>query len=463
MARLWDKGYDVDRELHRFTVGDDYLLDLALVEPDCIASAAHARMLAKIGILKPDQADKLVAELAAIIDDVHAGKFTITPEQEDCHTAIENRLTEKLDDLGKRIHAARSRNDQVIAALRIYGKVRLFELIQNTLELATILLNFADEHRDVPMVGRTHMQRAMPSSVALWAGAYMESLLDDVELLLCAFKLNDQCPLGSAASYGVPLPIDRQLTSDLLGFARLTNNVIYANNSRGKIESVILSAAAQICTDLSRLAQDLMIYSTPEFGYFTIPKDLCTGSSIMPQKRNPCGLELLRAKTSTVNAALAEMLNILTGLPSGYNRDLQQTKGPFMRGLDTTISSVRVAKLTFVKLKVNKSALLAGFDPSVYATDAALELVAKGIPFRDAYRQVAQQLGELADRDASDAISARTHVGSTGNLNLKQADRRIVQAHKFLTDSYGTFHKAVQKLFGRDLASHSIAAEKSPA
>ena len=206
-----------------------------------------------------------------------------------------------------------------------------------------------------------------------------------------------------------------------------------------------------------------MIYSTPEFGYFTIPKDLCTGSSIMPQKRNPCGLELLRAKASTVNAALAEVLNILTGLPSGYNRDLQQTKGPFMRGLDIAISSVRVAKLTFVKLKVNESALLAGFDPSVFATDAALEIVAKGTPFRDAYRQVAQQLDDLADRDAVAAIAARTHLGSTGNLNLKQSDRRIVEAHKFLTDSSATFHKAVEKLFGRDLTPHSSAAGNSPA
>ena len=451
MSRLWDKGYKIDQELHRFTVGDDHLLDLALVEPDCIASAGHARMLAKIGILKPDQADKLVSELAAIIEDSRAGKFTITADQEDCHTAIENRLTEKLGDLGKRIHTARSRNDQVIAALRIFGKAQLLLLIQHTLELTTILLNFADKYRDIPMVGRTHMQRAMPSSVALWAAAFMESLLDDVDLQICAFKLNDQCPLGSAASYGVPLPIDRQFTSDLLGFARLTNNVLYANHTRGKIESIILSAAAQVCTDLSRLSQDLIIFSMPEFGYFTIPQELCTGSSIMPQKRNPCGLELVRAKTSTVNAALGEMLSILTGLPSGYNRDLQQTKAPFMRGLDTTIGCVRVMKITFEKLKVNESALLAGFDPTVFATDVALELVAKGLPFRDAYRRTAEDLDQLTDRDPAAAIAARTHVGSTGQLNLKQADQRIVAAHKFLTDVGRTFTTAVNNLFARNL------------
>ena len=451
MTRLWDKGYKIDKELHRFTVGDDYLLDLKLVEPDCIASAAHARMLAKIGIFQPDQADKLIAELAAIIEDVRAGKFTIQLQQEDCHTAIENRLTDKLGDLGKRIHTARSRNDQVIAALRIFGKVQLLLLIQNSLELATILLNFADKHRNVPLVGRTHMQRAMPSSVALWAGAFMEALLDDVDLQLAAFKLNDQCPLGSAASYGVPLPIDRQYTSDLLGFARLTNNVLYANHTRGKIESIILSAAAQVCVDLSRLSQDLIIFSMPEFGYFTIPQELCTGSSIMPQKRNPCGLELVRAKTSTVTAALTEMLSILTGLPSGYNRDLQQTKAPFMRGLDTTIGCVRAIKLTFEKLTVNPPALLAGFDPTVFATDAALELVGQGMPFRDAYQQTAKNLDQLCRRDPAEAIASRTHVGSTGKLNLKQSDQRIVKAHKFLTDVSQTFTNAVNSLFPRDL------------
>ena len=451
MARLWEKGYKVDQELHRFTVGDDYLLDLALIEPDCIASAAHAKMLAKVGILTQDDAEKLLAELAIIIDDVRAGKFAISPEQEDCHTAIENRLTEKLGDVGKRIHAGRSRNDQVTAALRLYTKERLFDLIQNVLELTTVLLNFADKHRKVPMVGRTHMQRAMPSSVALWAAAYMESLLDDMDLLICAFRLNDQCPLGAGASYGVPLPIDRKYTSDLLGFARLTNNVLYANHSRGKIGSIVLSAAAQICTDLSRLAQDLIIFSMPEFAYFTIPDELCTGSSIMPQKRNPCGLELVRAKAPTVTAALSEILAILTGLPGGYNRDLQQTKAPFMRGLGTTIGCVRVMKLTFNKLKVNEQALRAGFDPSVFATDAALELVAKGMPFRDAYRQVAAELDSLTERDPDQAIASRAHVGSTGNLNLKVSDQRIVAAHKFLTDAGDTFTKAVENLFGRKL------------
>lgn len=449
MARLWEKGYEVDQELHRFTVGDDYLLDLALIEPDCIASAGHAKMLAKVGILKPEDAETLVAELAAIIEDVRAGKFTISPEQEDCHTAIENRLTGKLGEAGKRIHAGRSRNDQVTAALRIYAKVRLFGLIQNTVELATILLNFADKYRKVPMVGRTHMQRAMPSSVALWAAAYMEGLLDDVDLLLSAFKLNDQCPLGSGASYGVPLPIDREYTAEILGFARLSNNVLYANHSRGKIGSIILSGAAQVCTDLSRLAQDLIIFSMPEFGYFTIPNELCTGSSIMPQKRNPCGLELVRAKAPTVTAALTEMLSILTGLPGGYNRDLQQTKGPFMRGLDTTLGCVRVMKLTFNKLGVNEKALRAGFDPSVFATDVALELVGDGMPFRQAYQEVAADLDKLTERDPDQAIAARTHVGSTGNLNLKVSDERIVAAHKFLTDASETFAGAVEKLFGR--------------
>ena len=451
MAKLWDKGYDVDAELVAFTTGDDYLLDRELVTADCTASAAHARMLAKIGVLTDDESGQLVAELKAIARDSETGGFTIEPADEDCHTAIENRLVGKLGGLGKKIHTCRSRNDQIIAATRLYAKDKLHELFDAILGLGGTLRDFAETHKGVPMVGRTHTQIAMPSSVGLWAGAWLESLLDDAKLLETAYELNDQCPLGSAASYGVPLAIDREYTSELLGFAKLQNNVLYANNSRGKIESIILGAGVQIAVDLSRLAQDLINFSVPEFGYFRIPKELCTGSSIMPQKRNPCGLELVRAKTATVTVALNEILSILTGLPSGYNRDLQQTKAPFMRGLDTTIGCVGIMKLTFEKLKVNESALLAGFDPTVFATDAALELVAKGMPFRDAYQQTAKDLDKLSDCDPAAAIASRTHVGSTGKLNLKQADQRIVSAHKFLTDAGQKFTHAVNSLFRRDL------------
>jgi argininosuccinate lyase len=452
MAKLWDKGYAVDKEVEAFTTGDDYLLDRELVEADCVASAAHACMLAKIGILTRDEAEKLAAELRAIAADSRSGAFTVQPGDEDCHTAIENRLVARLGDLGKKIHTARSRNDQVIAATRIYAREKLLDLFGDTLDLCATLRAFAEQHQGVPMIGRTHTQVAMPSSVGLWAGAWLESLLDDLRLLQTAYETNDQCPLGSAASYGVPLAIDRQCTSDLLGFAKLQNNVLYANNSRGKIESVILGACVQIAIDLSRCAQDLINFSLPEFGYFVIPKELCTGSSIMPQKRNPCGMELIRARTSTILACYNQILNILKGLPSGYNRDFQETKRPFMEGLRLTSACVRVMHVTFTKLEVREERLVAAFQaaPDVFATDEALRLVVEGMPFRDAYRQVAASLDSLQAADPRASIAQRTHAGGPANLQLDLADEAIRHLKEFADQRRDRLQQVGDALFGKE-------------
>ena len=449
MAKLWDKGYAVDGRLEAFTTGDDYLLDRELVEPDCIASIAHARMLAKIGVLTADEAKQLARELRAIARDHRAGTFAIQPSDEDCHTAIENRLAERLGDLGKKIHTCRSRNDQVIVATRLYAKQALLGLFDDALGLATTLEAFAEQHQDVPMVGRTHTQVAMPSSVGLWAGAWLESLLDDLRLLRTAYDLNDQCPLGSAASYGVPVAIDREYTRELLGFAKLQNNVLYANNSRGKIESIILGAAVQIVIDLSRVAQDLINFSLPEFGYFRIPKELCTGSSIMPQKRNPCGLELVRAKTSTILACYNQILSILKGLPSGYNRDLQETKRPFLQGMALVGACVRVVDITFQSLEVCEERLVAAFTPEVYATDEALRLVVEEkMPFRDAYRQVAASLDQIGTSDPREAIAKRTHAGGPANLRLELADQAIAAARQFVGEQAAAFRNTIDSLLG---------------
>ncbi len=447
--KLWDKGYALDRELEVFTTADDPLLDRELVRWDCAASIAHARMLARCGILSEDEAEKLAGELRAIAADAQAGNFTIEFEDEDCHTAIEKRLVGRLGDLGKKVHTARSRNDQVIAALRLWAKDALHTLFAATLDLAASLRQFAETHRDLPMVGRTHTQVAMPSSVGLWAGAWCESLLDDLRILRTAYEVNDQCPLGSAASYGVPLAIDREFTSQVLGFARLQNNVLYANNSRGKIEAAILGACVQIAIDLSRMAQDLINFSLPEFGYFRIPEELCTGSSIMPQKRNPCGLELVRARASTIIACHDQILGIVKALPSGYNRDFQETKRPFLHGLRTTIACVRVMKLTVEKLAVDEARLLAAFTPEVFATDEALRLVAEGVPFRDAYRQVAASLDKLRAADPSQAIAKRTHPGGPANLCLEVADEAIADLGEFLQRRCDAFQKTIKALLGR--------------
>ncbi len=440
VAKLWDKGEPLDKVLEAFTTGDDYLLDRNLVEADCVASIAHAKMLAKVGVLTDDEAEKLAAELSDIFQDNQTGTFTVEAADEDCHTAIENRLVERLGDLGKKIHTCRSRNDQVIAALRIHAKRLLLGLFDDTLSLCATLRGFADQHKNLPMVGRTHTQVAMPSSVGLWAGAWLESLLDDLRLLRTAYELNDQCPLGSAASYGVPVAIDREYTSQLLGFGKLQNNVLYANNSRGKIESIILGAAAQIAIDLSRMAQDLINFSLPEFGYFRIPRELCTGSSIMPQKRNPCGIELIRAKASTIVACQGQILGILKGLPSGYNRDLQETKRPFLEGMSQAGACVRIMDLTFQKLEVCEEKLLAAFTPEVFATDEALRLVVEEkMPFRDAYRQVGASLDKLASPDPREAIAKRTHAGGCANLRLDLADEAITELRAFARKQLAKF------------------------
>ena len=448
MAKLWDKGYEVDQEVEAFTTGDDYLLDRELVEADCIASIAHARMLARIGVLTHDEAGQLADELRLIASASRAGSFTVQPADEDCHTAIENRLVERLGDLGKKIHTARSRNDQVIAATRVYAREKLLDLFGDALNLCATLRAFAEQHKGVPMIGRTHTQVAMPSSVGLWAGAWLESLIDDLRLLQTAYELNDQCPLGSAASYGVPLAIDREYTSQILGFAKLQNNVLYANNSRGKIESVILGACAQIAIDLSRVAQDLINFSLPEFGYFVIPKELCTGSSIMPQKRNPCGMELIRARTSTILACYNQILNILKGLPSGYNRDFQETKRPFIEGMRLTGACVRVMDITFSKLEVCEERIVAAFKaaPEVFATDEALRLVVEGVPFRDAYRQVAASLDQLQASDPAASIAQRKHAGGPANLRLDLADQDLKRMKEFADERRDRLRRTIDAL-----------------
>jgi argininosuccinate lyase len=271
----------------------------------------------------------------------------------------------------------------------------------------------------------------MPSSVGLWAGAYAEELLDDLRLAEAAYELNDACPLGSAASYGVPLPLDRELVAELLGFSRVQNNVLYANNSRGKTESVILGAVEQVLLGLSRLAQDLLLFSLPEFGYFSLPEEMCAGSSIMPQKRNPDLLELVRARAASVSARTAQVKAILRGLPSGYNRDLQETKAAFMDGLATGLACVQVMGRLMQKLAVHEDRLIAGHRPEIYAADRALELAAGGAPFRDAYRQVARDLEGLKAADPHEAIRRKRHTGAPGNLRLDLPEARLEGLRKW--------------------------------
>ena len=417
---------EVDAEVLAYTAGQDRVLDLALVEADCMGTAAHVAMLSCVNVrpplLAPDDVRRVVAELRRIVRDSAKGKFRISIEDQDVHLAVERRLTEKLGDLGKRVHVCRSRNDQVAVDLRLFAKGRLLEAVSAASELAATLVAFAKKHEKTPMVGRTHMQPAMPSSVGLWASAWAEGLLDDVALLKAAYDLNNRCPLGSAASYGVPVAIDRQLTSDLLGFEKPVHNVLHANQARGKVEAAILSALGQAMLTLSRLAQDLILFSMPEFGYFRLPAEFTTGSSIMPQKRNPDLLELLRAKAAKVLAHANLVAEILRASPSGYNRDLQETKAPFMEGLDLAISSLRVLRPLVERLDVDGEALRRGFGPDVFATDRALEMVAAGKPFRDAYHDVKANLDKLTGKSPDEALAAKRHLGAPMGLDFSALD-----------------------------------------
>ena len=374
MIKLWSKGYQFGDMMERFTVGNDYILD---------------------------------------------------KKDEDCHTAIENYLTTTLGEVGKKIHTARSRNDQVLVALRLYSKSQILEVVEACTLLAHSLSLFAKKYALVPIPGRTHMQWAMPSSLGLWAGAFAESIVDDIQLLQSAYVIVDQCPLGSASSYGVSLEIDRQYVSDLLGFAKVQNNVLYCNNSRGKFEAVVLHALVQVMSDLSKLSSDLIFFSLPELQYLSLPKEFCSGSSMMPQKNNPCALELIRGKSATVSSFLMQVLEIIRPLISGYNRDFQETKAPLMNGFDICLSSILVMSKTVDNLVVHSDNCLQAFKGEIFATDLALQALKQGLYFRDAYQKVAAGISQVEASDPVKNILEKNHLGATGNLGIDLISHNI--------------------------------------
>ncbi|MEE2876504.1 MAG: argininosuccinate lyase [Candidatus Neomarinimicrobiota bacterium] len=391
MGKLWEKGVELDKRVEKYTVGDDYLLDRELVKYDCLGSIAHAKMLGRIGIVSDDEMNQLIAALQEIIDQ---GGLEILPDQEDCHTAIENFLTEKLGEVGKKIHTARSRNDQVLTALRLYYLDKISECRQATEAFVSELQELSDREGDTPIPGYTHMRKAMPSSVAIWCGAFVESAADNLILLKTVESLMDQSPLGTAAGYGVPLDIDRQFTAHELGFSRIQENPLYAQMSRGKFEVTLLHALGQIMFDLNKIASDLILFSMPEFGFFTLPEQLCTGSSIMPQKQNPDMLEIMRGKFHMMKACEREVSGLIGDLGSGFHRDFQLTKGPTMKGIDITLKSLEIASLVVKCISVNGERCEEAMTDDLYATERAYNLVKEGVPFREAYRQLAEELRE---------------------------------------------------------------------
>lgn len=390
--KLWKKDYDLNKEIEKFTVGNDYLLDQKLVKYDCLASIAHGKMLKKIGVLTEDELNKLIEGLNEIIELNSKGNFGIKQEDEDCHTAIENYLIEKYGEVGKKIHTARSRNDQVLTAIRLYEKSELLKIKELLKKFKKVLQGVTDKSGSIQMPGYTHMQKAMPTTIKDWLGCFIESAEDNMKLLKFVFDLIDQSPLGSAASFGVPVfEIDKKMTAELMGFSKATENPIYAQMSRGKFESIILNLLSQIMFDLNKLSTDLIIFSTKEFGFVSIPVEFCTGSSIMPQKKNPDVLELIRAKYHVVLGEEFKIKGIIGNLISGYNRDTQLTKEPLFNSINITKDCLKVICLVISGIEVNEEKCKEAMTKELFATEEAYKLVKKGMSFREAYKEVGKK------------------------------------------------------------------------
>lgn len=382
MSKLWKKSYNLDKEIEEYTVGEDYLLDQVLLRYDAQASIAHAEMLCECGYLTNKEAESIVKELKKL---AKTG-LEIKKEDEDSHTAIENYLTEKLGETGKKIHTGRSRNDQCLVALRLY---LLDSLSQVESEIKNLQASLKKKE-DFPMPGYTHTRKAMPSSSGMLFSAYADMLEDDLLLLHSVKKILDKNPLGSAAGYGGPLKINRDSTTKKLGFAKTQENPIHCANSRGKHELLAVNALSAIMLDLNKMASDLILFSTQEFGFFKLPKELCTGSSIMPQKVNPDPLELIRANYHVVSGYGVMLNGICSNLISGYHRDFQLTKGPAIKSMQITLSALSVMAKLISCLELNEEKMKAAMSNEIYATEEACKLVEKGMPFRDAYKEVSR-------------------------------------------------------------------------
>jgi len=423
---LWqaDKRSNVDKTIMEFTAGEDVVLDRELIPYDIRATAAHVRGLGRIGILENEECDTLCALLDELMVQFNSGEFVLDERFEDGHSAIEIFLTEKAGKLGAKVHTGRSRNDQVAVATRLYMKEGLKSLAALSGAIAHACLSQAESHAMVPMPGYTHLQRAVPSSIGLWMGGFAEAFTDNLVFADSVLNILDCSPLGTAAGYGVNLPLDRDGVSAELGFGRIQVNPQYAQNSRGKYEVMVLQAALHAMQDLRRLAWDLSLYTTSEFDFVSLPEQYTTGSSIMPNKSNPDVVELLRGRAATVEAAIVEIQSLLS-LPSGYQRDLQLTKAPLIRGLNAALQALAIVPALVEGLVFKADKMQAAISPDMFATDSALELAAAGVPFREAYHKAKQKLGETAQLDVQESLARRVSPGACGDLQLERIRQRL--------------------------------------
>ncbi len=412
--KLWEKNVQVDHEVDVFTVGRDREMDLYLAKYDVLGSMAHITMLEKIGLLEADELKQLLVELRKIYAIAEAGQFVIEDGIEDVHSQVELMLTRQLGDMGKKIHSGRSRNDQVLVDLKLYTRAEIQELVHLVQELFEVLQQQSERYKEVLLPGYTHLQIAMPSSFGLWFGAYAESLTDDMLLLQAAYRICNRNPLGSAAGYGSSFPLNRQLTTDLLGFDSMDYNVVYAQMGRGKMERTVAFALAGIAGTLSKLAFDACMFNSQNFGFIKLPDQFTTGSSIMPHKKNPDVFELTRAKCNKIQGLPNQITLICNNLPSGYFRDLQIIKEVFLPSFDELKDCLRMVTHMMREVKVNEHILDDDKYSLLFSVEEVNRRVLAGVPFRDAYKQVglAIEAGEfVADKQVH-----HTHEGSIGNL-----------------------------------------------
>ena len=422
---LWQKpGVAVDTQIQAFLAGDDVLLDREFFLHDIAASGAHAEGLQRIGILSGDELDGLKRELALLADDFRNGAFVLDERFEDGHSAIEARLTERLGDAGRKIHTGRSRNDQILVATRLWLKEKLARVAELSREIAKVALDRAEAEKNLPIPGYTHIQRAVVSSAGMWWAGWAEAFIDDAIRAADTLKLVDANPLGTAAGYGVNLKLDREHTTQALGFARMQVSPIYAQLSRGKFELAALEALGSATLDLRRLAWDLSLYTTAEFGFVALPAQYTTGSSIMPNKRNPDVIELMRATHASVAAARTEIEQLLS-LPSGYQRDLQASKGAIFHGFGRGLAALELLPALLANLEWREDRIRAAIDSGMYATDVAVETAIAGVPFRDAYKAAAASADSAGQgRTPEGSLAARTSPGAAADLRLDELRTR---------------------------------------
>lgn len=440
--KLWDKGKATNEEIERFTVGRDREMDLFLAKHDVLGSMAHITMLESIGLLGSDELPILLKELKSIYALAESGDFVIEEGVEDVHSQVEMLLTRKLGDLGKKIHSGRSRNDQVLLDMKLFTRAQIQSIAEAVSELFEVLIEQSNKYKDVLLPGYTHLQIAMPSSFGLWFGAYAESLVDDMMLLLAAWKMTNRNPLGSAAGYGSSFPLNRQMTTDLLGFDTMDYNVVYAQMGRGKIEKTVAFAISGIAATISKLAFDSCMFTSQNFGFIKLPDECTTGSSIMPHKKNPDVFELTRAKCNKIQTLPQQIMMIMNNLPSGYFRDLQIIKEIFIPVFEELRDCLKMTTHIMREVEIKKNILDDAKYDFIFSVEEVNRLVLEGMPFRDAYKKVGLDIE--AGKFTPNKKIKHTHEGSVGNLCNDQIEKLMKETIDQF--NFGKVESALEKL-----------------